>query len=234
MRADCRRLAQVGQGHLDAAVPPCPGWTVSSVVEHLAQVYEHKLQCTLLLREPEPWPPAWPRDRDPILWLGDARDRLLELLAQRGPEAPSHTWFPPDQTVGFWGRRMAHETLIHRVDVELSQGPPGPIDRELAQDGVDEVLRVCLAGDWSDAPDDGARGQRVLLRTGERSWEVELLRDTVNVGAPRDAPQAELEGEPGALLLWLWGRGSIGPLRHRGDDAAALLLLRERLRLATQ
>jgi hypothetical protein len=32
----------------------------------VAQVYEHKIACTELGRTPDPWPPEWPLDRDPI------------------------------------------------------------------------------------------------------------------------------------------------------------------------
>jgi hypothetical protein len=36
--------------------------------------------------------------------------------AGRKPEDPAGSWYTPDQTVGFWIRRMAHETVIHRID----------------------------------------------------------------------------------------------------------------------
>ena len=60
------------------------------------------------------------------------------------------TWWPPDQTVGFWLRRMAHETSIHRRDVESAVGAETPVAPDLAVDGIDEVLALMLAGDWSD------------------------------------------------------------------------------------
>ncbi|MGH7667443.1 MAG: maleylpyruvate isomerase family mycothiol-dependent enzyme [Candidatus Dormibacteria bacterium] len=232
VQSDCDRLAEAAWGHLELETPPCPGWTVGTVVDHLAQVYEHKIACTLTQREPDPWPPTWP-ERDSLEWLGDARRRLLSLLWDRGPTAPSHTWYPPDQTVGFWARRMAHETLIHRVDVELSRGPAGPVDPDLALDGVDEVLAIFLAGDWSEAPRDEAHGQRVLVRTGGRSWEVELARESVAVSPPQGSAASEVSGEPAATVLWLWGRGPLEQLSWRGDPAD-LALLRDRLRLATQ
>jgi len=206
---------------------------VRDVVTHVAQVYEHKIACTLLEREPEPWPPPWPGERDPLEWFADAHRRLLALLTERGPAAPSYTWWPPDQTVGFWGRRMAQETVIHRVDVELGCGQTSPVDPQLAVDGVDEVLAVFLAGDWSEAPQDELRGQRIVVRTGGRAWAVELLRDAVNVGASRGGEDAEVSGDSAAVLLWLWGRGSAAGLAHRGD-VSLMALLRDRLKLATQ
>lgn len=200
---------------------------------HLAQVYEHKIACTLSQAMPEPWPPEWPSDRDPLDWLADAQERLLALFGDRGAEAPSATWWPPDQTVGFWGRRMAHETVIHRVDVELARGQTTPVDRELAVDGVDEVLTIFLAGDWSDAPRADFRGQRIVVGTGGRSWAVELLAEAVNVAPPKGGEEAEISGHPEAVLLWLWGRRSATGLAQLGDPEVAGQL-RSRLELATQ
>jgi uncharacterized protein (TIGR03083 family) len=233
VRADCERIAVIADGHLDVEVPPCPGWTVQSVVTHLAEVYEHKVACTLLGQMPEPWPPQWPAERDPVEWLVDADQRLLTLFRELGPKAPSATWWPSDQTVGFWDRRMAHESVIHRVDVELSLDCTTPVDPALAIDGVDEVLAIFLAGDWSEEPDDRYQGQRIVVGAGERSWEVELLRDEIKVSTPHGSEDAMVHGEPEPVLLWLWGRGSDAGLSHRGDPSLPGLL-RDRLKLATQ
>ncbi|HVB54169.1 MAG TPA: maleylpyruvate isomerase family mycothiol-dependent enzyme [Candidatus Acidoferrales bacterium] len=189
-------------------VPPAPGWTVREVVTHVAEVYEQKIACTLLQRE-EPSPPRWPAERDPLEWFADVHQRLLDLFTNRGAEESSYTWWPADQTVGFWARRMAQETVIHRVDAELSSGQSSPVDPELAVDGVDEVLTIFLAG------------------------AAEPVREAVPVSAPRGDADAELSGDPEPVLPWLWGRGSASRLTRAGD-AAVLTLLRDRLPLATQ
>jgi uncharacterized protein (TIGR03083 family) len=233
VRADGDRIAVVADGHLNAEVPPCPGWTLQNVITHLAEVYEHKIACTLLEKMPDPWPPQWAPERDPVEWLVDAHQRLLTLFRERGPQAPSATWWPPDQTVGFWDRRMAHETVIHRVDVEISLDQLTAVDPALAIDGVDEVLAIFLAGDWSEDPDDRCRGQRIVISTGGRSWEVELLPEAVTVSSPHGGAEAEVSGEPEPVLLWLWGRRSDAGLSSQGD-ASVPGLLRDRLKLATQ
>ena len=46
------------------------------------------------------------------------------------------------QTSGFWARRMAVETAVHRYDAQLAAGDPQPVERMLAADGVDEYLDV--------------------------------------------------------------------------------------------
>jgi uncharacterized protein (TIGR03083 family) len=233
VRQDGRRLADAANGSYAMAVPSCPGWTVSDLVSHVAEVYEHKIACTELGRAPDPWPPAWPADRDPVEWLGDAHERLLEMFERSGPTTPSATWWPPDQTVGFWARRMAHETAVHRIDGELAVGTPTPVDAELAVDGVDEILVIMLAGDWSDEPDEAARGQRVAISTAARTWGVTLERESVTIAEDGGDADATLGGDPSDVLLWLWGRSPDERVTRSGDEDA-LRLLRSRLVLATQ
>jgi uncharacterized protein (TIGR03083 family) len=233
VREDGARLADAARGNLLAEIPTCPGWSMRDLVSHVAEVYEHKIACTTLGRAPDPWPPEWPSDRDPVEWLGDAHGRLLEMFERSEPGTPSATWWPPDQTVGFWARRMAHETAVHRADAELATGPPTPIDPDLAVDGVDEILRVMLAGDWSDEPDDAATGQLVAIATSDRTWRVGLERESVTIAEGGGARDATLEGDPSDVVLWLWGRSPDERVTRTGDDQA-LRLLRSRLVLATQ
>jgi uncharacterized protein (TIGR03083 family) len=228
-----RRLADVAAGNLSLPVPPCPGWDVRDVVAHVAEVYEHKIACTQLQQFPDPWPPEWPADRDPIEWLLDAHGRLLEMFAASGPDSPSATWWPPDQTVGFWARRMAQETAVHRADAESALGPPTAVDAALAIDGVDEVLVRMLEGDWSDMPDERATGQRVLVATGGSDWCVTLGEAWMRVTPRVETAHATIEGDPSDVLLWLWGRLPDERVQRSGDQPA-IKLLRERLALATQ
>ncbi|MEA2554720.1 MAG: hypothetical protein QOI60_51 [Actinomycetota bacterium] len=233
VRRDGDLLAASANGNLSAEVPTCPGWTVRELVSHVAQVYEHKIACTALGHAPEPWPPEWPVDRDPIDWFGDAHARLLEMFGASEPTSPSATWWPPDQTVGFWARRLAHETAVHRVDAESANGTPTPVNPGLALDGIDEILVIMLEGDWSEDADDAATGQRVALSTGGRTWGVTLQKESVTVAEGAGGGDATVDGDPSDVLLWLWGR--LGDERvTRSGDEEALRVLRSRLALATQ
>jgi len=233
LRSEGAAAVDLAGGDLEATIPCCPGWSVRDAACHLAQVYEHKIACTELGVDPSPWPPDWPTGRDLAGWLGDAHLRLLALMEQLGPSAPSATWYPPDQTVGFWARRMAHETAVHRVDLQMALGCLEPVPGELAVDGVDEILTVILAGDWSAARDDHCRGQRVLVSTAGRDWLVTLAEDSITVSAATGKADAVLQGDPSDLVLWLWGRrGDEGLVPPASRDVLALL--RGRLQLATQ
>jgi uncharacterized protein (TIGR03083 family) len=228
-----QRLRQSAEGNLAAAVPPCPGWTVADAVAHTAEVYENKIACIELAgARPDPWPPAWPDDRDPVAWFADAHGRLLHILRTTDPGAASWTWWPPDQTAGFWIRRMAQETAVHRADVQSASGAVTPVDSDLAQDGVDEVLIMMLAGDWSDAVQPGSTGT-VAVTVRDTTWRILLRPDTVHVDQEGGDSDAQLTGAPSDVLLWLWGRRPDSAVDITGDQATAARL-RQRLMLATQ
>lgn len=238
LEADADRIADVAAKGLDAAVPSCEGWTVRDVVVHVAEVYLHKVECMRRMASPEPWPPDFSA-REPIGLLRESLATLVDELRSRGPAAPSYTWFPADQTVGFWYRRMAQETAVHRVDVELAHGAVTPVDAGLAVDGVDEVLVIMLAGDWSDYPVEEAAGKVVDISAGGRTWRIRLDRTEVTVTddaadpAIVDGADATVSGDPSDLLLWTWGRAPLERLNVEGDPEL-VAALRRRLVLATQ
>ncbi len=237
LRSDGELLAGTAARDLNAPVPPCPGWLVRDAVRHTAEVYEHKLACIRLKAPPDPWPPEWPADRDPLAWFADAHGRLLEVLSGTDPATPAYTWWPPDQTVGFWIRRMAQETAVHRVDVQSAFDAVTPVDADLAVDGVDEVLLLMLAGDWSDEPIDVVgTGQRIVVAAHDRSWLVTLEHQEITVqplaAAADPAPHVTVGGAPSDVLLWLWGRVPDEAVEFAGDRSASRLF-RERLAWAT-
>jgi uncharacterized protein (TIGR03083 family) len=251
LRADGDRLVALAGRDLDRLVPTCPGWTVRDLAIHVARVYLSKIRATRLLAEPENPPPNPPGD--PVDWLDQSLDALIEMLVDSGPEAPSKTWWPADQTVGFWYRRMAQETAIHRADAESALDQPTPVADDLAVDGIDELLMIMLEGDWSDlspeqwgevSPDAGAGAvieiSCATLSSDRATWRVFLDGPRIDVSYAEDPsaaelarPTASLTGEPSDLLLWLWGRPPIGAVDRHGDETA-VAALRDRIVLATQ
>lgn len=235
LRADVMRLREVAERGLEPRVPSCPGWTVGDVVAHTAEVYAHKLECTRLGREPDPWPPEGVAEQDRLDALDAAAGRLLQLFDAASPEDPSHTWWPPDQTVGFWMRRMALETAVHRLDAELGHGVPTPVDAALALDGIDELLVMMLAGDdWAEHGTEVPVDAAVRVTTAGRSWTVQLSAEAVTVDRSAQGVVAvEVSGEPSPLYLWLWGRGGTQSLALVGDREVAGSF-RRRIAEATQ
>jgi len=153
-------------------------------------------------------------------------------FAERSPADPAATFIDHDQTVGFWIRRMAQETVIHRVDAELAVGQPiAPIPDDLGVDGIDEILTLFIgyaARKWPQEFEPALKdtaGWTVAVTCGGQSWLVTATRGGVDVttGATGDA-DATISGEPGTVLRWLWARTGADDraeaLRVSGDQAA--------------
>ncbi len=221
IRADSARLAEVGRMGTAAAVPACPGWTVADLLEHVAAVYLHKVVAMRTNARPDPWPPDF-SGRAPLKLFDEARTELLAELERRGPDEPAWTFWPEDQTAGFWFRRMAHESAVHRIDAEQAHDVVTPLDPALSLDGVDEVLKVMLGGPWWDDDDDTEEPVDATLRltSGRRSWTARIERLSVTVTDGTDSSSdvaAEIFAEPEDLLLWLWGRRTDDVVEAVGD-----------------
>ena len=219
VQAESARLGEVARLGLDAEVPNCPGWTVDSVVRHVAMVYVHKVEVLRLGALPQPWPPDFSA-RETFEWYDEARAAIVQALEKVGTELETWTFNPRDSTSGFWYRRMALESVVHRIDVEQAHGVVTPIDTELALDGIDEVLYPSLGGPWweegdTEYPIDGA----VRITAAGRSWTIHADSTTVDVrqGSEADAA-AEIFGDPTAVYLWLWGRAADDAIQTAGDE----------------
>jgi len=222
-----RLLGAVTIAPPDARVPTCPDWTATDLAHHVATVYLHKAEAIRLGAWPDPWPPDLAGTPAP-----DALDRgwsaLIDQLDRHQPHDPAKTWFDPDQSVGFWVRRMAHETVIHRIDAELAAGSESaPIEAAFGLDTVDEVLSVFV--DWASKawPEDfqavltGADSRVLEIAAPARTWFVVATADGVAVGDTAPAGVATtVRGEPDALARWLWNRGDDG-IEVAGDAALA-------------
>ena len=239
LEADFRDL-RAAAVDLSAPVPSCPGWTVDDLVGHVALVYLHKVQAMRHGSWPKPWPPEASGEKSLAL-LERGYLELVTEFAERPDGQSCPTWYEPDQTVGFWVRRMAQETVIHRVDAELAAGfPVSPIPAELADDGIAEVLEVFLSYATRQWPEDfgdllRANGnQAVLVSAGGARWLVRLDHGSVEI-AHDTAGQAvaQVSGAPHDVLLWLWRRVGDSAVRVEGDTAA-VARLRAMLEAATQ
>ncbi|MHA7156260.1 maleylpyruvate isomerase family mycothiol-dependent enzyme [Arthrobacter sp. TMN-50] len=226
---DHSRMVELAPSALTAVVPACPGWTVEELLRHTAVVYLHKAESIRTGAKPTgTWPPAELTQLEPVHALQQCYGRLTEQFDSRSPKDPAFTWIKDDQTVGFWIRRLAHETSIHRYDLESALGIASPIDPDLATAGIDEILTVMLV---RSKPDDEATGATVTLRSAGLAWTLAIDKETVILERQvSDRADAQVSGRPSELLLWLWGRG---PLPEGAPPSAAADELRRRLASAT-
>jgi len=235
---DYQRLRAVAQDAPAARVPGCPEWTMAELVSHVAAVYLEKTE-TMVHGEERPSPPDL-GGADPITALDRTYTGLVAELTARPFTETTVTWYGPDQTVGFWVRRMAQETVIHRVDGEQAAGATlAPIPDDLALDGIDEVLTCFLSYGSQEYPQmfgdrlASCDGRAVLVDAGAASWSVRLAPSGVAVSNEVSDTAARVSGDPADVLLWLWRRVDAGAVRLDGD-VQLVGKLRQLLEEATQ
>ncbi len=223
----------------DTPVPTCPGWAASEVVRHVGSVYRMTLSWLEHGRRPRHW------QRDPAPgesvheYLNEGRTRLVGALARHDPGEFVATWWPADRSYGFWRRRMAHETTIHRVDLQMAGGLElTGIADDLAIDGVDEVLALWFGQRLPMLGLTGTRASSVAVRAGDQVWLVTAGPEETTAWrcSEREIPGADavVSGRPAQVYLWLWGRAAPGSITVEEGDDDAVGQMWALLRLATR
>ncbi len=221
---DTERLLELGTRGRTQVVPCLDGWDVAEVLWHVAGVYEHKVRVMADNAWPDPWPPPEFQDRDEIEFLRAAKADLFEEFSRHDISEQTTTFGDPalderDGTIAFWARRMALEIAVHRYDAELAHDDTTDVAEDLALDGIDEMLRLMLAGPWWDKgetahPVDAA----VAVESASHRWVCTLDARRVTITDDQTAPaDATVSGDPGGVFLWLWGRRDDSRVTFSGD-----------------
>ena len=218
-------------------VPGCPGLTLGETVRHVGSVHRVARRWVADGGPPEHWQRT-PIDGDLVGFVRVGLEELVAELARHDPEAPCDTWWPANRTHGFWRRRMAHETTVHRVDVQAAAGGQvDPVDDAVALDGIDEVLYLWFGHRLGQLGMSSPRQGVVGLSAAGRHWLAvfEPGRSIARRVEETDvlAADAAVRAEAMPLYLWMWGRAPDQSVRISGDleGAAQLWAL---LRPATQ
>ncbi|TFV82729.1 maleylpyruvate isomerase family mycothiol-dependent enzyme [Blastococcus sp. CT_GayMR20] len=215
-------------GGLDARVPWVPDWAARDLVGHLGTVHRW---ATTILRAGHTQRPAPDATRTPphdglIDWYAEGLTELISTLRTTPPDAPAWHMSPTaEKTAASWARRQAHELVVHRMDLEVAAGlPHSPVDADLAEDGVDELLTVVVPRWAHTEPLSTARATAAVTATDtRRTWSLSVDRGAVTVRSERSGTEdAHLQGEALQLLLRLWGRPA--DVTVDGDPAAEALL----------
>jgi uncharacterized protein (TIGR03083 family) len=205
-----------------AQVPSCPGWDIDELLRHVG-ISHHR--AALILREgrtePPPLEETCPPDGSSLSWYEAGLAVLLDAMRSVDPATQVWTFSRSDRTATFWHRRMAHETVVHRVDAEQATGTVGPLDPALVLDGIAESLEV-FAPLMARREQDPATATVHLHATDvEGEWLVTLSGSTVAVEHGHAKGDAAVRGTAADLHLWLWGRVPLDRLEVFGDPAIA-------------
>jgi uncharacterized protein (TIGR03083 family) len=220
-------LGDAAAADLNAAVPAAPGWDATELLRHVGQIHA---RTVVILRTGTMERPSRrngmltdPPSDGILEWYRATLDELVATLRTiDDPERPVWAFSADHQRAGFWPRRMAQETLVHRVDAQQAVGRAvDPIDPLLAVDGIDEILTIFVpALGAGRSPGDG-RTVHLHAHDAEGEWLIRFDDDAIAVEAIHAKGDAAVRGPAGGLLLWLWGRQSIAELEVLGDRGAA-------------
>lgn len=226
-------LGDAAAPDLGAAVPAAPGWDAAELLRHVGLMHTRAsvVLRTGTLERPTiangmlPEPPA-----DGVVeWYRATLAGLVAAIRDLDdPDRPAYAFSRPHRRMGFWPRRMAHETIVHRVDAEQAAGRPvAPVPAELAVDGVDEVFGVFVpAFGAGRSPRDGRTVHLHATDTGEGEgeWLVRFAAGEVVTERGHTKGSAAVRGPASGLYLWLWGRAPLTDLELHGDPTAAAAL----------
>ena len=227
------------------AVPSCPGWTVTDLALHLGQV--HRLvtkviagrptvpadvagtaglglpaeQAEWLARRHSPAGLAVPGGLAD--WFRAGARELAEVFRGTPPAERVWTWWPPDQSAGFWLRMQAIEAAVHRWDAENATGAAGPVPRDFAADAIAQTFEVMVPARRARGQAPPGEGERYLFAStdGAGEWAVVFGAEGARPAEPGEGWDLRLAGPASDLMLFLWGRAGPDALALTGDRALA-------------
>lgn len=218
-------LAGLTRADLDLQVPSCAPWTLYELTDHLGN---GNLWVTTAVQEGHgrnDRERTAPHDPGSLhTWYLSTADEIgSALAADPATEAWTFSSLMP-RTVGFWRRRRAHETRMHRWDAENALAvaeritAPEPLAPDFAADAVAEVFELfaprMIQRGLAAEP---ATALRLTATDAGRSWEY----------GPGE-PVSEAAGTASDLALMLWGRigTAAAGLTWTGDRAAGERVVR--------
>jgi uncharacterized protein (TIGR03083 family) len=221
---DGGRMAELARGDLEAPVPTCPEWTLKDLIEHTGQVHRWQTEACRVdagrFPDPAHLTQAPPVGQSPADWFREGVEAAVATMQAVAPGEARWTWAKPEggDTSDWYFRRIAQETLVHRIDAELTAGGEiSDVDPILAADGVAEMFEVFVPLAAGQAI--GGSGQTLHLHgtDADSEWLVTLHAERVDAARGHAKGDAALRGAARDLLLLVWGRDPLGPVEHLGD-----------------
>jgi uncharacterized protein (TIGR03083 family) len=219
------RLADTAVGRLEARVPTCPEWNVGELVGHVGGVHRWAIDVVRGKgARPESFPQGHSGDDDVLEWYRSGLAALEELL--RGTDADDEAWtFGPADShrVGWWIRRQALETAVHRWDADAATAGTGVtiegFEPELAAVGIEEYLTEVLPRMLRE-PVPGLQGTFHLHATdAESEWLIDLSAEAPVAERGHAKCDTSVRGPASDIYLWLWNRLSPTTLEILGSAA---------------
>jgi uncharacterized protein (TIGR03083 family) len=207
---------------IDAAVPSCPDWKIADLLGHVGRL--HRWIAGIVESgggdPPEQhWSAAEPPAAEAMIdWFDAGVDIVADSMLRVEPSSAAWSW-TDDPTAGFWARRQANETAVHRWDAQTATGATEPIDHTLAIDGIEEFF--ALIPFWRKESTLHRAGESIHLHCtdGEGEWLVRLAEGGVIVTREHAKGDVAMRAPASDLMLFLYGRVDRSRGEVFGDEA---------------
>jgi hypothetical protein len=157
-------------------------------------------------------------------WLCSGAAAFSAAIQSAGTRTPVWSW-SDDHRVGFWLCKITHDTIIHRIDAELTVGLRPSLAPQTASDGVADLLAAITTLSTVGHPDpifEGLRGHGETLQLQatdtDDEWFVTRTPEGVRWTAGWAEADAIVRGSAFDLLLALYRRTPIDVLEVIGDE----------------
>ncbi|MEV0264021.1 maleylpyruvate isomerase N-terminal domain-containing protein [Streptomyces sp. NPDC050617] len=221
---------------LKTMVPSCPEWTLEQLLRHLGGAHRRveatvRTRATAFVPDEQVSGIGGPEGQDVgtiVAWLREGAAELVRTLRATGPDVEVWVFFGTG-SVSFWARRMAHETVVHRADVDLTLGAEFAVDQEVGADTIDEWLQIGALPQLVEARPE----LRELLGPGrtlhfhgtdagpgaEAEWLIDLTGDAIVVRRAHEKAAVALRGPIADVLQVVFRRQpvSAGRVEVLGD-----------------
>lgn len=214
-------------------VTTCPDWTLSDLALHVGRaqrwaqrITETRAQEPVDLSAVDLELPATTTSYG--AWLCSGATAFSAAVRSADARTPVWSW-SDDQSVGFWLRKITHDTIIHRIDAELTVGIRPSLAAQMASDGVADLLAAITTLSTAGHPDpifEGLRGhgQTLQLQATDTAdeWFVTRMPEGVRWTRGRGEADAIVRGNAFDLLLALYRRAPIHVVDVIGDEYLVL------------
>ncbi|MBA0125963.1 maleylpyruvate isomerase family mycothiol-dependent enzyme [Haloechinothrix sp. YIM 98757] len=214
LESEGHRLARAAERvGVDADVPTCPGWRVRDLLLHIGGV--HRWAGTVVTeprREPlhleraEDISAHLPADAELIDWFRRGHTDLLKALRNAPEDLRCWAFLTAPTPLAFWARRQAHETTVHRVDVESADGAVEPVGPDVATDGIDELLGAFVPRDRTGLHSDPPTSMSVRTTDTGACWLLHVSSGPVTVERSQAPADTVVSGAASDVYLALWNR----------------------------
>ena len=199
---------------LEREIATCPGWNVRDLAQHLGVIHRWAEELVRVRSLERLAREATDELRAAVSpqWIIEGGAQLVATLLAADPDDEMWGW-GFDQHVRFWSRRQLHETLVHRMDLELAADIVPEADREIVEDAIDEFLSnmQTIAKRVPSLSELRGNGERLgfRIRDSGTHWTITFSDDGFSVSHEEAPLTSELIGSPVDLLLVILGRREV-------------------------